>query len=263
MNVLLTCDDGYDSVGFAELRRVARELGFKATCFAPAEDMSGIGSCRTLKSVFIDRLRDGFRVTGTPVDCVSLALSPRVRKIFKLPRFDLVLSGINYGANVGAETLACSGTYAAAHYAAHCGVPAIAISQDVRGKTCVFRTGLAVKAVQECLGLNLLGPRRSACVNVNLPAKPVSPSWKKCSRYCWFENTGGYDGDWRRDRLHPERFVWRQWWTPGKSVCHDAGASSLEAGYVTITSQYLRPKRRSTSALCSSKKRLDSRGSGR
>lgn len=239
MNVLLTCDDGYGSRGFIALQEVAKRLGYRAYCFAPNGNRSGAGSSRSLRSVLVRRERDGFIVNGTPVDCVSLALSSRVRKAFRLPaklQFDLVLSGINWGANVGGESADCSGTLAAARYAACCGVPAIAISQDVRSAA-PFNVGLAVKAVKWCLSFESNNTGFTYYFNVNLPVPPVSRGTKRLFSHCWISPRGGYTGDWHCDKAWGDtggvkKFFLGQRFQPAKG---SYDVPLLGAGHVTIT----------------------------
>lgn len=241
MNVLLTCDDGCDSQGFTALQEVAKRLKLRATCIAPAENMSGIGSCRTLKTLLVKQVFPGFlEVSGTPVDCVNLALSPKARRAFKLPKFDMVLSGINWGANVGHETLECSGTYAAARYAALHGVRAMAISQDVRSGS-KFQMGLATAAVKMFMDskgwkANQDGKFICPVLNVNLPAKPSGRSWERVRQYCVLDSLGGYHGDWRRlDDVGRGwmRFSWAQKWKQGERGFM-TDVSLLDAGRVSI-----------------------------
>lgn len=242
MNVLLTCDDGYCSSGFKALQDVAKKLKLRATCVAPSENMSGVGSCRTLGTVLVRELQPRFLViSGTPVDCVNLALAPEIRRAFKLPKFDMVLSGINWGANVGVDNLECSGTYAAARYAALCGVPAMALSQDVRSGA-KFQIGLATVAVKAFL-LKNRKPNKlaSPVVNLNLPCKPASYNWEKVKRYCLVDRDGGYYGSWKWRKDLGRSWVpvtWSQKWKPGlRGACTDA--SVLGMGDVTITAEWI------------------------
>jgi 5'-nucleotidase len=118
--ILLTNDDGIDAVG---LRALYDRLADRArvVAVAPDEDRSGAGlTMNTYISVAEHEL--GYRVGGTPADCVQLAtggleLDP-----------DLVVSGCNPGPNIGAHTLGRSGTVGAAMEAGLSGVPALAVS---------------------------------------------------------------------------------------------------------------------------------------
>lgn len=120
MEVLVTNDDGYDSPGLHALARALSEVA-SVVIVAPADDQSEIGRRRST-SVTIQEKRDGFAVNGTPADCVIVALEA----LDLTP--DLVVSGCNIGANVGAYSFGRSGTISAAVEAAFFDIPSIAIS---------------------------------------------------------------------------------------------------------------------------------------
>jgi 5'-nucleotidase len=123
MHILLTNDDGYAAPGLAALADVALELG-DVTIVAPASHMSGCSHSATTDRPLelVEHAPRFLSVSGTPVDCVRLALLELV------PDVSLVLSGINDGANLGIDVL-MSGTVAAAREAQLLGRPAIALSQ--------------------------------------------------------------------------------------------------------------------------------------
>jgi 5'-nucleotidase len=121
--ILLTNDDGVKAVGLGALRHALEGFG-RIFVVAPSEEKSACSHSLTIHHpVRIEETQtDVFAVTGTPVDCVVMAF----RQI--LPRLpDLVISGINHGANLGDDTF-YSGTVAGAREAALWGVPAIAVS---------------------------------------------------------------------------------------------------------------------------------------
>ena len=128
-NILLTNDDGYQAPALAALARALSAVG-KVTVFAPDHNWSAAGHTKTMhKPLRINRgaLADGtplLTTTGTPSDCVGLALLGVVSE-----RPDLIVSGINQGANLGYD-VTYSGTVAAAMEGVVYGIPAIAASQD-------------------------------------------------------------------------------------------------------------------------------------
>ncbi|TFV05100.1 5'/3'-nucleotidase SurE, partial [Bacillus stratosphericus] len=128
MNILICNDDGYLAPGIAVLARVAAEFA-NVRVVAPERDRSGVSNSLTLdRPLHIREAANGFYyVSGTPTDCIHLALHA-------LPEFkpDLVLSGINNGANMGDDTL-YSGTVAAATEAYLLGIPAVAFSLNDSG----------------------------------------------------------------------------------------------------------------------------------
>jgi len=171
-NILLTNDDGYQAPALATLARALSDLG-KVTVFAPDHNWSAAGHTKTMhKPLRITRgtMADGtplFITTGTPSDCVGLALLGVVSE-----RPALVVSGINQGANLGHD-VTYSGTIAAAIEGAIFGIPAIAASQeeaDGRRGDLDFAArvvaDLARRVLAEGLPVNCL-------LNVNFPALPA------------------------------------------------------------------------------------------
>jgi len=128
MRILIANDDGYLAPGIAALVQACQGLG-EIDVFAPERNASGTSNALTLhQPLSLHTAPSGFRyVNGTPSDCVHLALTAGV-----IPRPDLVLSGINNGANMGDDTL-YSGTVAAATEGYLVGVPAIAFSLADKG----------------------------------------------------------------------------------------------------------------------------------
>jgi 5'-nucleotidase len=123
MRILLSNDDGYFAPG---LEQLAAALASRAaiTVVAPERDRSGASNSLTLdRPLSVRRAPNGFLfVNGTPTDCVHLAVTGLLEG---LP--DMVISGINLGANMGDDTI-YSGTVAAATEGYLLGIPSIAIS---------------------------------------------------------------------------------------------------------------------------------------
>ena len=130
MKILLTNDDGIFAPGLAALYKKLQDFG-DVTVAAPADGKSGAGHSITVNQPLVcNRVEiagqfSGFSVVGSPADCVKLALNELVP-----PPVDLVVSGMNWGANVGINVY-YSGTVAAAMEAAFYGVPAVAMSLAV------------------------------------------------------------------------------------------------------------------------------------
>lgn len=164
--VLLTNDDGIDAPGLAVLEQVAARLARDVWVVAPAQDQSGTSHSISLHAPLrVARLGERrFAVMGTPGDCAVMALRHLMRGA--LP--DLVLSGVNRGANLGIETV-FSGTVGAAMTAMLLGYPAIALSQAFTDRN-VVRWDTAqhhAAAVIEQLWPAIAG--KPACLNVNFP----------------------------------------------------------------------------------------------
>ena len=125
MRILLTNDDGIFAPGLEVLERIARQFSDDVWICAPAEEQSGAGHSLTLGRPV--RLRQHgerrFSVSGTPTDSVMMAL----RKVMP-GKPDLILSGVNRGANLG-DDVTYSGTVSAAIEGALAGIRSIALSQ--------------------------------------------------------------------------------------------------------------------------------------
>jgi 5'-nucleotidase len=123
MNILISNDDGYQAPGIEALAAALRPLG-RITVVAPDRDRSGASNSLTLVNPIraIRTQEDVYRVDGTPTDCVHLAITGLLDQ-----EPDMVVSGINAGANMGDDVL-YSGTVAAAMEGRFLGLPAIAVS---------------------------------------------------------------------------------------------------------------------------------------
>ncbi len=126
MRILITNDDGIHAPGLKVLESIAKALTNDVWIVAPETEQSGASHSLTLSRPLRVRKisKKKFAVDGTPTDCTLMALT----EIIKGTRPDLVLSGVNRGANL-AEDVTYSGTVAAAMEATLLGVPAIAMSQ--------------------------------------------------------------------------------------------------------------------------------------
>lgn len=168
MRILIANDDGYLAPGIAALVKACEGLGH-IDVIAPEQNASGTSNALTLNrplNIFEargDHVK-GFRVVnGTPSDCVHVALTGLLDQ-----RPDLVLSGINNGANMGDDTL-YSGTVAAAMEGFLFGIPAIAFSQGEKGWGALDAAAAAARSVIDQVlasGALAAGPW---LLNVNIP----------------------------------------------------------------------------------------------
>jgi 5'-nucleotidase len=164
MRILVSNDDGYFAPGIEHLVAALRPRA-EVTVVAPERDRSGASNSLTLdRPLTVRRAPNGFLfVNGTPTDCVHLAVTGLLDD---LP--DLVISGINLGANMGDDTV-YSGTVAAATEGYLLGIPSIAIS--LASKTGVhFETAAAVAL--ELLDRHAVAPLGPRLLNVNVPDVP-------------------------------------------------------------------------------------------
>ena len=165
MRILIANDDGYLAPGLAALVRACDGLGH-IDVIAPEQNASGTSNALTLqRPLSVHTAPSGFRyVNGTPSDCVHVALTGLLEH-----RPDLVVSGINNGANMGDDTL-YSGTVAAAMEGFLFGIPAIAFSQVERGWS---QLDVAAAVAREVIAQALReAPAGPWLLNVNIPNRP-------------------------------------------------------------------------------------------
>ncbi|MFO1507904.1 MAG: 5'/3'-nucleotidase SurE [Lysobacterales bacterium] len=167
MRVLVSNDDGVDAPGLAVLARRLAAVG-EVVVVAPDRDRSGASNSLTLdRPIRVKQLPDGrYRVTGTPTDCVHLALSGLLE--FEP---DIVVSGINNSANLGDDVI-YSGTVSAAMEGRFLGLPAIAISLVANGHDDRHYDS-AADAVLMLMRRLLVDPLPADTIlNVNVPDRP-------------------------------------------------------------------------------------------
>lgn len=165
MRFLLSNDDGYFAPGIATLAMALGDEGEVMVC-APERDRSGASNSLTLdRPLMVRTAPNGFLyVNGTPTDCVHLAATGLMSE-----KPDMVIAGINHGANMGDDTI-YSGTVAAATEGFLLGIPALAISLASRSP-CHFETAARVARdlVRRVKRQSFGGP---VLLNVNVPDLP-------------------------------------------------------------------------------------------
>ena len=167
MRLLVSNDDGIHAPGIEALSQALLELGEVLTV-APDRNCSGASNSLTLTNPLrINKLNDSrVSVNGTPTDCVHLA----IRELYKSEP-DMVISGINAGANLGDDTL-YSGTVAAAMEGRFLGLPAIAIS--LVGRELIHYDTAAHFAVKIVKALRDNPIAQDQILNVNVPDLPLN-----------------------------------------------------------------------------------------
>ena len=165
--ILVTNDDGIRSDGLETLAVALEELG-DVVAVAPLLESSAISHSLTLRRPLrLERIApQRFAVDGTPADCINVAIA---KVLGELP--DVVVSGINRGANVGDDVF-YSGTIAGAMEAALLGIPSLAISLERTASPFDFSQAcsVAVNLTKSVLGESL--PERTV-LNVNVPERPA------------------------------------------------------------------------------------------
>lgn len=226
MRILLSNDDGYFAPGLAALAAALDGLG-EIVVVAPEQNRSGASNSLTLdRPLMLKQAANGFHfVNGTPTDCVHLAVTGMLDN---LP--DIIVSGINLGANMGDDTI-YSGTVAAAMEGYLLGIPAIAVSMtSFEGNNFAAAGRVARELVERFVNNPINGP---VLLNVNVPDIP-------------YENLQGMEVT-RLGRRHKAEPVVRMtsprretvYWIGAAGAAADAGPGTdfhaVEQGRVSVT----------------------------
>lgn len=232
MHILLTNDDGIFAAGLAVMYKRLCALG-RVTVVAPSSVQSGAGHSISLRELTCCKLEilgqfTGYSVDGSPADCVKLAINQIASTDQPI---DLVVSGLNYGANVGINVF-YSGTVAGAIEAAFYNLPAIAISAAIDEPWLVDAAGdWAMKVIQQLLPL-----KSRQVISVNIPKlSKRQPSGVKIvpQSTCGFEESYEVLTDLNGKSMyrlaggnHKDQNTENQW----------TDTMALEAGFITLTS---------------------------
>ena len=254
MRFLLTNDDGIYAKGLSALYQ---ELSKDADCLivAPEIEQSAVGHAITIfRPLMVRQARKdghvlGYAVAGTPADCVKLG----IRELSDKP-VDLVVSGINRGANVGINVI-YSGTVSAATEGAIMGVPSMAVSLDSYDSNADFT--VAAKFARKMASFLLKGPPgENIPVNINIPALPESEIKgvvvAKQGRARLIES---YER-----RVDPRENIY--YWLTGETQLSDqedphSDACALRQGWITITPVYYDLTRHDVLAELSDRIKMD------
>lgn len=233
MKILLSNDDGILAPGIEALYSALTRFG-EVIVVAPetAQSAAGHGITVTMplivNRVHVRERFHGYSVGGRPADCVKLAIRELTGG---LP--DLVVSGINAGANVGVNVI-YSGTVAAAVEGAFFGLPAIAFSQQLGEELDMDASAeLAGRVLDRLIKLNGLSPGR--LLNVNFPK--ITPERPRPIGVRVVEQSTAVMRDIFERRQDPRGRTYYWIATPDKPVPEDVetDATALDAGYITIT----------------------------
>ncbi|QNN65726.1 5'/3'-nucleotidase SurE [Sphingomonas rhizophila] len=238
MRILVTNDDGIHAPGLKLLREIALRLADEVWVVAPTDEQSGAGHSLSLSHPL--RLRQWedrrYSVNGTPTDAVMMALG----YLMKDSPPDLILSGVNRGANLG-EDMTYSGTVSAAIEGSLAGVPSIALSQvyarQGMGESVPF-------AAADAWAERVLAPliaepmERGTLVNVNFPA--LAPKDVRGIRVCrqGFRDHGRLNIERRTDpRGFP--YFWFGLDTTVTTPGHITDLETVADGFISVTPLHL------------------------
>jgi len=229
--ILVTNDDGIQAPGLRALAEALQAVG-EVTVVAPEHEQSAVGHAITLHQPLRVRLLDAagggwWAVQGTPADCVGLG----IRKLIE-DGPDLVVAGINRGANLGEDVL-YSGTVSAATEAVILGVPAFAVSNvsftsDDYRAAAAFATDLAGRLLRHPLP-------PPTFLNVNVPDLPPERiAGVRVTRQGWRVYRSTYI-----ERVDPRGrpYYWLGAERPEDEPVPGTDIAAIQAGYIAVTPQ--------------------------
>ncbi len=228
MSLILVCnDDGIHSEGLRALAEALRPLG-EVVAVAPDREQSASSHALTMhRPLRLKQVAPGFfSVDGTPTDCILLAM----HRVLRGRRPDLVISGINKGANLGDDIL-YSGTVSAAMEGARMGIPSFAVSvvarKDFRFQAaCLFSRKLASRILQSgqssCLLLNVNVPN---CTPEEIRGVRVTRQGKRLYNGAVVEKTDPRGQD----------YYWIGGEEPGYEELRDSDIEAVLEGWISVT----------------------------
>ncbi len=230
MIICLTNDDGIQSPGLRALYHALQEAGHSVHVVAPLTEQSAVGHAITVHGPLRARpIKEnsfsGIGVHGTPADCVKLGIGELIGE-----KPDVVVSGINAGANVGPDIM-YSGTVAAAREAAALGFPALAVSYDEFKPADLTEHARYTAKLLSKLPWSQIPERR--VLNLNFPACPLPNT--KGLKLC--PQTTAIWRDWyhRREDPRGNSYWWLDGEIPEEKVAPGTDRAYLSQGWITLT----------------------------
>jgi 5'-nucleotidase len=234
VRILITNDDGIEAAGLASLEKIAAALSDDVWVVAPELEQSGASRAMTFTQPVRVRCisERRFAVSGTPTDCVILALSDLIEG----PRPDLVLSGVNRGANMG-EDISMSGTVAGAIEGMVMGIPSIALSQEsdysTAPPTARFETAEA-HAPGIIRRLLELGWPRDVIINLNFPDRaPAEITEAEVTRQ-GFRDIHNLHAE-RRTDLRGRDYYWMGYSERSEPLVKETDLAAINQGRISVT----------------------------
>lgn len=229
MRILITNDDGIFSEGLRELAEAMAAHG-EVVVVAPDREQSASGHSLTLnRPLRLQKVREHwYAVDGTPTDCVNMA----VHGLLKEAPPDLVVSGINFGVNMG-DDVTYSGTVSAAFEASLHKIPALAFSQQIAEGFSFARSAAGAREIVGALLTSGLLPR-DLLLNVNFPAlEHKGLRWTKLGKRFYEQSIV--------EKIDPmgRKYYWisgtPKWELEAEGTDHQA----VSTGYVSVTPLHL------------------------
>ena len=230
MNILLSNDDGYQATGLVALHAALAALpGVQVEVVAPEHNNSAKSNALTLRApLYVYRAANGFRyVNGTPADCVHIALTGLLDY-----RPDLVVSGINNGANMGDDTI-YSGTVGAAMEGYLFGIPALAFSQIEKGWAHIDAAAAQAAELVQAIGTHQLEGGKPWLLNVNIPNLPREQM--KPPRVCRLGRRHAAEKVITMTNPRGETMYWIGGAGPAADAAEDTDFHATAEGHVAVT----------------------------
>ena len=228
MNILISNDDGYQAPGIVALYQALKDIAH-VDVVAPEHNNSAKSNALTLNApLYVNQAANGFKyINGTPADCVHIALTGLLGY-----RPDLVVSGINNGANMGDDTI-YSGTVGAAMEGYLMGIPALAFSQTQKGWQ--HLDAAAAKAAELVKQMMQAGPMqgRPWLLNVNIPNLPLEQL--KPVKVCRLGRRHAAERVITQVSPRGETMYWIGSAGPAKDDAHDTDFHATLQGHVSLT----------------------------
>ncbi len=227
MNILLTNDDGYLAEGIDYLKKYFEKKNHKVFLVAPDSEKSGFSHSVTLKDTIrlVYHKDNVWALKGTPADCVNLALLGVIPE----SKIDVVVSGINHGANIGKDII-YSGTVGGARQGGLAGIPSIALSANTWGEDIDYKN--AEYFLDNFFEKIMKKNDGSFIYNVNFPNTPTVKGAKKtkpCHNHFYKDSLlcfdSGYNG----------KYYWLKGDYPVFEKDEGSDACAIRNGYISIS----------------------------
>ncbi len=228
MKILICNDDGYQAPGLVALHQALKDV-CEVEVVAPELNNSAKSNALTLHSpLYVHQASNGFRyINGTPADCVHVALTGLLDY-----RPDLIVSGINNGANMGDDTI-YSGTVGAAMEGYLFGIPAIAFSQVDKGWAHIDDAARIARELVLAMAANHTCDGGHWLLNVNIPNRPYEQI--KPAQVCRLGRRHAAEKVIAQDSPHGQTMYWIGGAGAAKDGAEGTDFHATAQGHVSLT----------------------------